>query len=73
MSIASFESSMTSGLPYVLAGINMFLLAVMACPLITKKTKELPQLQQYYKYKKIIVIAAVVLFLVIAAYAGSKM
>ena len=46
-------------------GIFMFIFAILACPLITKKTKDIPKLQAYYSYKSILVFALIVLFFVL--------
>jgi cation transport ATPase len=51
-----------------MAGIIFLILAIMACPYVTKTTRDIPQLSVYYRFKKIIVIALVViLFIIIAA------
>lgn len=53
------------GIKYVLSGIDSLLLAVLCCPLITKKVKSIPKVAQYYGIKKIITIVLVILFFVI--------
>ena len=53
----------TGGIKYVLNGIDSLLLAVLCCPLITKKVKSIPKVEQYYGIKKIITIVLVILFL----------
>ena len=53
------------GIKYVLSGIVSLLLAVLCCPLITKKVKSIPKVAQYYGIKKIITIVLVILFFVI--------
>lgn len=53
------------GIKYVLSGIDSLLLAVLCCPLITKKAKSIPKVEQYYGIKKIITIVLVILFFVI--------
>lgn len=55
----------TGGIKYVLSGIDSLLLAVLCCPLITKKVKSIPKVEQYYGIKKIITIVLVILFFVI--------
>lgn len=55
----------TGGIKYVLNGIDSLLLAVLCCPLITKKVKSIPKVEQYYGIKKIITIVLVILFFVI--------
>ena len=55
----------TGGIKYVLSGIDSLLLAVLCCPLITKKVKYIPKVEQYYGIKKIITIVLVILFFVI--------
>jgi cation transport ATPase len=47
-----------------IGGIVMLLLAIMACPIVTDKTKELPQLSSYYKYKKCIVTVLVIIYII---------
>lgn len=42
----------TGGIKYVLSGIDSLLLAVLCCPLITKKVKSIPKVEQYYGIKK---------------------
>ena len=49
----------------MLSGIDCLLLAVLCCPLITKKVKSIPKVAQYYGIKKIITIVLVILFFVI--------
>lgn len=55
----------TGGIKYVLNGIDSLLLAVLCCPLIAKKVKSIPKVEQYYGIKKIITIVLVILFFVI--------
>ena len=55
----------TGGIKYVLNGIDSLLLAVLCCPLITKKVKSIPKVEQYYGIKKIITIILAILFFVI--------
>lgn len=50
---------------YIVLGIISLLCAGMACPLITKKTRNIEKLRTYYKYKKFIVIALVIVFVAI--------
>jgi uncharacterized integral membrane protein len=45
----------------------MLLLTLMACPIISKKTKSIPQLQMYHKFKVIIVIVLIIVFFIFAA------
>ncbi len=49
---------------YFLAGIVSLLIGTMACPIISAKCKEISKLQPVLKYKKIIVIVLVILWLV---------
>jgi len=45
-----------------LSGVVMLVLAMMACPAITKKTLQIDGLQLYYKYKKVIVAVLVIVY-----------
>ena len=49
----------------IVTGIFMFIFAILACPFITKKTKDIPKLQIYYSYKSILVFVLIVLFFVL--------
>lgn len=49
------------------SGISMLLLTLMACPIISKKTKSISQLQIYHKFKVVIVIALIIIFFIFAA------
>lgn len=64
-SISSFGVSLTEGLLYIITGIFFALWAMMACPIITEKTKNLEQLTTYYKYKKVIVTLSIILLLIL--------
>lgn len=52
------------GILGILSGIIMLILAIMACPFITKKTIQIEKLQMYYKYKKVLVAVLVVIYIV---------
>lgn len=49
---------------YFLTGIVSLLIGIMACPIISAKCKEISQLQPVLKYKKIVVIVLVILWMV---------
>ncbi len=49
---------------YILSGIIALVLAAMACPLITSKTKEIPALKGYYRMKSLAVVLLIVLLLI---------
>ena len=59
--IGSIGASVENGIKYILLGIDMLVLAILACPLITNKTREISQFYTYYKYKKIVVAVFVIL------------
>ena len=65
LGIGTFMTSWNAKHSYIFMGIAFLLLALMACPLLTDRTKELPQLRGYYRYKPVIVIALVVLCFVL--------
>ena len=50
---------------YIVVGIISLLFAAMACPVITERTRNIEKLSTYYTYKKLIVIALVIVFVVI--------
>ncbi len=47
------------------SGVVMLILAMMACPVITKKTLQIDGLQIYYRYKKVIVAVLVIVYFVL--------
>lgn len=64
LSITGLGGAFKSLIVDYIGGILMLLLAIMACPFITNKTKELPQLGGYYKYKKYIVAVLVIIYII---------
>ncbi len=57
---------------FVISGIDLIVLSVLACPFVTKRTKEWPSLEGFYKYKRWIV-AALIIFTLLSMYlAGSR-
>ena len=66
LTIAGFGGAFEGTLG-IMSGVIMLLLTIMACPLITMKTKDISQLAVYYKYKKFIAIALVIIYFVIVA------
>lgn len=62
--IVSIGTSSESGGMYIIYGILMILIGLMACPYVTKFTTKF---ETYTKYKKIIVICLVILLLILMA------
>lgn len=48
-----------------LTGIVSLLIGIMACPIISAKCKDIPQMQPVFKYKKNIVVVLVIIWLVV--------
>ncbi len=60
--IGLFATSLNASM--IISGILSFLLAVLACPLITARTRNLESFEIYYCYKRTIVILCVILWIV---------
>ncbi len=58
------------GAVYAIYCVLDLLVAIMACPLITAKIKEIPALGMYYRFKKWIVVVLVVLMVVLPSVAA---
>lgn len=58
--------------PDICVGVLSLFLAIMACPLITKKTRHMEELKGYYKYKKVIVVLVVISLLVAFSFVGKN-
>lgn len=57
----------------VAIAVIMLVFTILACPFITKKTRDIPQLAIFYKFKKIIVVLLIIVFFIVAAMEGGKM
>lgn len=63
--IGSFGLSIKEGAKYILTGIFFLLFAIMSCPLITEKAQHIEVFKLYYKFKIVIAVALVVLWIII--------
>ncbi len=57
----------------VAGAVVMLVFTILACPFITKKTRDIPQLAVFYKFKKFIVVLLIIIYLIISAIEGGKM
>ncbi len=63
LALACFMDAAQIG--FLILGIVSLVLAVMACPLISSKTRNIPSLEVYYHYKKIIATVLTVILIVL--------
>lgn len=64
-SVGSFGVSTKEGAKNILTGIFFLLFAIISCPLITEKTQHIESLKLYYKFKIVIAVVLVVLWIIL--------